>query len=212
MTRATLLSLLLAATAACIPEEGPLMAANEDCLGCHGGVGDAPTWTLAGTMGGRGSHVTITDKNGWTFTIHAARNGNFYTAEKVAFPVVVTVDGERMPGEVRYGGCNVCHGPGGEVVTGPLMAPGTDCLICHFPRSPITDDAFTVAGTWQGPGRTVSVTGVPSMTTNQVGNFYTSAPVAFPATARVGGETMEPPLEYGGCNRCHGNGGDAGGD
>jgi hypothetical protein len=208
--RALLAAAALLAATACIPEEGPLMAAHQDCLGCHGGGGDAPAWTVAGTFGSQGTHVTVTDANGWSFTLHAARNGNFYTAEKVAFPVRVSVNGEAMPGEVRYGGCNVCHGEGGTIVTGPLMAPGSDCLRCH--DGSVAEARFTVAGTWRGPGHTVSVTGVPAMTTNAVGNFYTAARVSFPAVARVDGETMGPPLEYGGCNRCHGAGGEAEGD
>ena len=102
--------------AACVPEEGPLMAPGQDCLECHGGGGgeeDAKAWTVAGTMGRQGSRIDVTDADGKGVALHAAQNGNFYTAESVRFPLVVAVDGRRMPGTVSYGGCNRCHGPGG---------------------------------------------------------------------------------------------------
>jgi predicted CXXCH cytochrome family protein len=206
--RAFAVAALLAA--ACVPGEGPLMAPNQDCLGCHG-RGEAQGWTVAGTYGGRGSRVTITDANGKSLTLHTARNGNFYTAEPVTFPLRVAVDGREMQDPVRkYGGCNVCHGPGGAVIPGELMAPGTDCLFCHDGSGATT--VFTSAGTWPGPaGQTVTLSdGVRTIAlqTNAAGNFYTSDPISFPFTARVGGSTMDPPVTYGGCNECHGRGGD----
>lgn len=106
----------------CIPEEGPLMEPGRDCLECHGGGGgggeeeeDARAWTVAGTMGHQGSRIVINDATGWTFTLHAAKNGNFYTAETVRFPLTVSVDGEPMEAPVTYGGCNRngCHASGG---------------------------------------------------------------------------------------------------
>lgn len=118
--------------AGCVPESGPLMEAGADCLECHGGSGgeeEARAWSVAGTMGGKGSRVVVTDATGWTFTLHAARNGNFYTAEDVAYPIRVAVDGEEMadavPSPLSTGaciesrcctgsrcGCNDCHGDG----------------------------------------------------------------------------------------------------
>lgn len=204
-----------ALSAACIPSEGPLMAPHQDCLGCHG-RGEARTWTVAGTYGGRGSRITITDATGRTFTLHAARNGNFYTAEPVVFPLRVSVDGKEMPDPVKkYGGCNACHGPGGVDITGELMAPGSDCLVCH--DGSVAEKVFTVAGTWSRAGATVTLTdGVvtETLTTNAVGNFFTERQFASPLslTARVDGQTMEPKVTYGGCNACHGAGGEAGGD
>jgi hypothetical protein len=208
--------------AACVPEEGPLMAPNQDCLRCHGGGGDARAWTVAGTFGGRGSRVAITDANGWSFTLHAAENGNFYTAEKVVFPLRVSVDGRPMAkkdtGEVillKYGGCNVCHGPGGAVLPmDEFMAPGSDCLFCHG-GSGIAEKVFSAAGTWSGPGSQVTLTdGATSETlvTNRVGNFFTEMAFTQPLslTASVDGRTMEPRVTYGGCNRCHPFGRNAG--
>jgi hypothetical protein len=45
-----------------------------------------------------------------------------------------------------------------------------------------------------------------------VGNFYLDVAIGFPASATVNRETMSPNPDYGGCNRCHGPGGTAGGD
>jgi hypothetical protein len=119
-----------------------------------------------------------------------------------------------MPQPVTYGGCNRCHGPGGAAsgATGPLMAPGQDCLACHDGSQAVK---WTVAGTWgAAAGRTVTLTDARgrslSLTTNQVGNFYTSQALTFPLTVRAGGQQMPAPVTYGGCNRCHGPGGSAG--
>ncbi len=98
--------------AGCIPEEGPLMLPGSDCLDCHGGD-EAKTWTAAGTWNPEGSHVTITDSKGKSFTLRTNRAGNFYTAEPLAFPLSVSVNGTPMPAAVTYGGCNACHGWGG---------------------------------------------------------------------------------------------------
>ena len=98
--------------AGCIPEEGPLMARGDDCLGCHSGGGEAKAWTVAGTMGHQGSAVTISDAKGWSFTIRANQAGNFYSAEAMAFPLRVAVDGAVMSAAVSDGSCNNCHGHG----------------------------------------------------------------------------------------------------
>jgi hypothetical protein len=118
MTRAGLLAALLLATAACIPEEGPMMEPGSNCLECHDG-GEAPRWTVAGTVGGsmggsRGSKVRIQDANGKAFTLTANQAGNFWSAESVAFPLRVSVDGSQMPPpNPTTGSCNQCHGAGG---------------------------------------------------------------------------------------------------
>ena len=118
MRLASALALAALAGAACVPEEGPLMAPGRDCLECHGGGGeeDAKPWTVAGTMGGQGSRIDVTDANGFAFTLHAAQNGNFYTAESVRFPLRVSVDGRAMNQAVSasMASCNRCHGSGGD--------------------------------------------------------------------------------------------------
>jgi predicted CXXCH cytochrome family protein len=199
----------LLSAAACAPAEGPLMAPGRDCLSCHDG-GAARRWTAAGTWSRANQHVTIRDANGKSFTIRTNRVGNFYTAEPLAFPLQVSVDGRAMPVAVNDGSCNRCHARGQAAVTGPLMAAGQDCLGCHDGRGAV---AFSAAGTWGGADATVTITDaaqkVVTLVTNQVGNFYTSEPLAFPLTVRVGTRTMPDPVTYGGCNECHGTGGTA---
>ncbi len=208
--RAAALAALLLAGAACIPENGPLMAPGQDCLSCHDGD-EAPGWTVAGTFPGRGRSVTIADANGKTFTLRTNQVGNFYTAEPLAFPLRVGVDGEAMPGPVTYGGCNLCHANGGKgEAPGALMTPGRDCLACH---DGAIATRWTAAGTWTPPGSSVTIRDSAGKTvqlvTNEVGNFYTAEALAFPIRASVNGQTMSPDPSYGGCNGCHGGeGGD----
>jgi hypothetical protein len=209
MTRAAaVVSFLLAS--ACIPGNGPMMMPFQDCLGCHGS--SAKTWTAAGTWR-QGSHVSITDATGKTVSLHGNEAGNFYTAERLAFPLTVSVDGNVMkdsgtgaPIPLGYGGCNACHRA--ELITvGPEMAPGSDCLSCHSVGGMASAHPFTAAGTFPPQGQTV-VVGSQTATTNRVGNFYITAPVGtFPVPASVGGRSMEGGAPYGGCGRCHGNGG-----
>jgi hypothetical protein len=97
------------------------MARGDDCLDCHGG-GEAQAWTAAGTLGiggsegplpgGRGSKIALTDAAGRSITVRANQAGNFYTAERLAFPLQVAVDGQPMSAPVQDGSCNRCHGHG----------------------------------------------------------------------------------------------------
>ncbi|HET8540277.1 MAG TPA: hypothetical protein VFL83_10435 [Anaeromyxobacter sp.] len=216
MKSAAVLTLL--AASACIPSRGPMMDPHRDCLGCHGG-GEAKRWTAAGTWT-EGARVTVIDANGKNVPMDGNQAGNFYTAEGLALPFTVSVNGETMPdpavtaeprpaARLSYGGCNACHlGPGQVIELGPEMLPGSDCLTCHGAGG-MASTRFSAAGTfpppeWQ-PGTSVSVGGV-STTTNSVGNFFIEAPIAFPARATVRGSTMNPDPSYGGCNRCHVNG------
>jgi hypothetical protein len=111
MTRATALAALLAAAAlapGCIPEEGPMMEPGSNCLECHSG-GEAPRWTLAGTLTGRGIAIPIRDANGKSFTLHSNQAGNFWTAESLAFPVRVTAEGMNFNVTAADAECNRCH-------------------------------------------------------------------------------------------------------
>ncbi len=197
---------LLLVASACVPGNGPMMAPFQDCLGCHSSAGSAKAWTVAGTWA-KGATVTVTDANGKTVTLHGNEAGNFYTRESLAGPLTVSVDGKVMPASAnpqQYGGCNACHHA--ETVTvGPLMAPGSDCLTCHGAAGMATAK-FTAAGTFPPQGQAVAV-GSQTATTNEVGNFYVAAPIAFPAIAAVGGSVMPDRVTYGGCNLCHGGGG-----
>jgi hypothetical protein len=61
------------------------------------------------------AHVDIVDANGWRIRLRTNTAGNFYTAEKIVFPLTVSVEKDgvvnQMPGTVSYGGCNGCHDP-----------------------------------------------------------------------------------------------------
>jgi hypothetical protein len=125
-----------ALSASCVPGQGPLMSPGENCLECHGGgtlpggpptVADAedegPRWTIAGTVyrsftapagdGIQGAKVHVRDAAGRVFTLRTNRAGNFYTAERVQFPVRVILeyggDLREMELDAAYGGCNACH-------------------------------------------------------------------------------------------------------
>jgi YD repeat-containing protein len=112
MRRAALTALLLA-SAACIPDQGPMMKPGDDCLGCHGG-GGAKRWTVAGTWTAQGQHVGIVDADGKSFSLHTNKAGNFWSSEPVTFPLQVSVDGAAMADPVAAvdASCNRCHGNG----------------------------------------------------------------------------------------------------
>jgi hypothetical protein len=219
--------------ASCVPGDGPSMRPFEDCLSCHSS-GEARAWTVAGTWR-HGATVTVVDRNGKTVTMRGNEVGNFYTAEGLTFPLTVYVDGKVMtspsdhvtPKPLTYGGCNLCH-HAETLSVGPLMAPGFDCLTCHGPGG-MAEARFTAAGTWGATtGTSVTLGGTYATTTNAAGNFVfcasgnpctwegasygTVAPITIssgsPSTVRVGNQTMGPPLTYGGCNACHGRGGE----
>lgn len=194
--RAAVAAATLLLAAGCIPNEGPLMSPFEDCLKCHG-KGEGPAWSAAGTWA-RGAKIEVVDAGGKSVTMTGNKVGNFYTAESLRFPLTVYVDGARMPAPVTYGGCNICH-HGREVTTGPLMAPGSDCLSCHGPGGIAT--RLYAAGTFTdvAVGTSVQV-GTSTTTTNAVGNFYFTAPVTL-SSASVGGRTMINPGAS--CNTCH---------
>jgi hypothetical protein len=211
----------------------------QDCLGCHSSSGSAHhTWTVAGTWA-KGATITVVDQDGKTVTMRGNEVGNFYTAEGLAFPLIVYVNGRVMtsttdhvtPKPITYGGCNVCHRA--ETITvGPLMAPGADCLTCHGPAG-MAEAKFTAAGTWGSTaGASVTLGGTYTTTANSVGNFVfcvsgnpctwegasygVVAPITIsptsPSSVTVTANTRTDGmtrLDYGGCNACHGRGGSA---
>ncbi|HEX9052520.1 MAG TPA: hypothetical protein VF841_18480 [Anaeromyxobacter sp.] len=218
MTRAAAVLLPLLA-GACVPADGPMMAPFQDCLGCHSSSGSARTWTVAGTWA-KGATVVVTDANGRTVTLRGNEAGNFYTAEPLAFPITVSVNGKAMKDSTTgavipllyWGGlgasCNVCHRA--ETITlGPDMAPGSRCLGCHVAGRMASDHPFTAAGTF-APGQPVQVGTEAATTRPASGNFFVTGPVAFPASATVGGSSMQGGAPHGDCNACHGAGGSAG--
>jgi len=102
---------------------------------------------------------------------------------------------------------------------GELMLPGTDCMACHREGGRATDSVFTAAGTvFRGPtcpeglqGAVVTVEDAEGttvdMTTNAIGNFFTSLPLSPPlqVSVDVAGETvmMSGTPGTGACGSCH---------
>ena len=122
--------LSLATPFACVPNDSPVMYPGENCQYCHGTdpvhyVVDrrrhGRTWTVAGTIfdpanpafGVEGANVTITDANGFSFSLRTNQAGNFYSAETVALPLTACVErnGQKtcQPTPVTSGACSNCH-------------------------------------------------------------------------------------------------------
>lgn len=116
--------------------ESPLMHPGRDCIDCHS-RGEGPSFSIAGTVyptahepndcngveGDNDVHVEITDAAGTTITLSVNSAGNFYSTERVAYPIqakVVTIGQERAMGAAQMtGACNSCH-----TETGLNGAPG----------------------------------------------------------------------------------------
>jgi hypothetical protein len=120
---AALLAALMLITAACVPEEGPMMEPGHDCMECHDG-GEAKAWTVAGTIGGfmggtigaLGQQIQIVDAAGKSFTLRVNKAGNFWSSEPVQLPLQPSRDGNAMPALAPSGSCNRtngCHGNAG---------------------------------------------------------------------------------------------------
>jgi hypothetical protein len=98
---------------------------GEPCIECHAREGEGPRFTLSGTVYDglasttpvTGATIRVVDADGVEITLISARNGNFYTAQAVAFPV--QVQGSRCPdtramatpvtqadGDCNMGGCH----------------------------------------------------------------------------------------------------------
>lgn len=122
---------------ACEPVNGPLMDPGEDCVACHNS-GEGPDWTFAGTVfraldspasdGVRGVKVHAVDATGRRVTVTSNEAGNFYLADRLTFPLQVSVErGGRtseMEDPVLDGGCNRCHDvPPQELAAGRIVAP-----------------------------------------------------------------------------------------
>ena len=78
-------------------------------------------FTLAGTLytnatgntGFVGANITLTDNNNQTINIVTQANGNFWTMQAIAFPVLVVASAcpsaVKMPLAAANGNCNSCH-------------------------------------------------------------------------------------------------------
>lgn len=127
-------------------DTGPLMTPGEDCLTCHSENGGARTFTVAGTVYDRfdarsdrgldGAEVVITDATGKQLSLATNAAGNFYTDERLTFPIAAEVHRgdsvRRMGVRPPTGACSSCHnrpptgGAQGRVFVGPhdSLAPG----------------------------------------------------------------------------------------
>lgn len=122
--------------------EGPDMAPGEACIACHQGSGEAPQFSIAGTVyptahepdncvGGTTTGpatITITDSNGKVVALPVSAGGNFYYQGAIALPykAKVTVgSAERdMSASQTSGDCNSCHTQtGAQNAPGRIMAP-----------------------------------------------------------------------------------------
>ena len=148
-----IVSLAMVVVAACTPENGPLMRPGEDCLRCHGGsaggtgglpVEQATPWSFAGTVypavdasagaGIEGASIQVTDAAGATLAVHSNLAGNFYSAERVAFPLRVCVSRsgavQCMLTPAPHGACNFCHALPPVAGTLGRIAPVAQIGIC----------------------------------------------------------------------------------
>jgi hypothetical protein len=222
--RAAILSLVLGGAACGIPAHGPTMEAGADCLECHNRGEGEPSFTVAGTLyreptaaagdGVKSARIHLLGADGRSVTVRSNQSGNFYTRERLAFPLLVVVEGgglaAGMSSPVPEGGCNACHGlppraahalpepPGRVALTGgtgdELMLPGFDCQLCHRPGGaaaafPWTASGTVFAGAAGDEGVTVTITDARGATftrvTNRAGNFFVPEAMALGGAARV---------------------------
>jgi hypothetical protein len=137
--------LLALALSACSDPNDPRALRNlgEECVGCHMPGKKAAEWpftaggTIYRTAGDEASPgladviIVLTDATGKEVRLRSNRAGNFFTGEKLAFPVSVVVrrDGSERRTAVRAGpcaagGCNACHtSPPRGGAPGRLYAP-----------------------------------------------------------------------------------------
>lgn len=126
--RAALLAAL--ATAACADpnQTEALRNLGDDCLSCHkpGGKAAKALFTLGGTVyrtasddpvpGLPGARLAVTGADGRRLELATNEKGNFWSKDRVAFPVAVEVWREGVearrsvgPGPCAHGACNDCH-------------------------------------------------------------------------------------------------------
>jgi mono/diheme cytochrome c family protein len=116
--------------------EGSSMAPGQACIACHATSGEAPIFSIAGTIyptahepsgcystGVSGAQVEITDKNGSVTTYTVNSVGNFRGQGSIALPykakVLYAGRTRAMSASQSSGDCNVCH-----TENGTNSAPG----------------------------------------------------------------------------------------
>jgi cytochrome c553 len=99
------------------------------CMSCHGAGGNAPRFTMGGTLyataaGGApvvGATITVRDASGQSIDVVSAQNGNFWIVQAVTYPVTVYASScptvQPMIATSATGDCNSCHAAG--------VGPGT---------------------------------------------------------------------------------------
>ena len=132
--------------AACESEEegSAEMDPGSNCISCHAGSDDAPRFTAAGTVYGRGdaaaneglAGVTVTlvgSGGGETVTLTTNSVGNFFTGAPLTPPISVTVSlgGNTAAMSGATGACAECHAPGTGVSPARVHVGG--CAACHTP-------------------------------------------------------------------------------
>jgi hypothetical protein len=212
--------LALVVTVGCgIPSEGPAMRPGDNCLDCHGFTAAGTIFTNAtddasrGVIGGR---VHLTDANGRTLTLKTNETGNFYTREKLTFPLVILVEKDGLLAVMRTpapdGGCNRCHtlpppatelpelAPGRVALVGgsgdEFMLPGFDCQSCHSPGGQARNVPFSASGTvFVSPDGGAGDEGVTVSITDAEGRVFEAV------TNRVGNFSMTQSIAFGGSAR-----------
>lgn len=115
--------------------EGAEMLPGSDCLVCHkSGGGEAPPWTVGGTIfadidGTAAADkvvIRVTDADGKTIEIESNRVGNFYSADRLTPPFTAEVEAngtvKSMSSSITTGACGSCHTCDGAAA-GKLYAP-----------------------------------------------------------------------------------------
>ncbi|HEY3452939.1 MAG TPA: hypothetical protein VGK67_41740 [Myxococcales bacterium] len=111
-------------------QESPSMQPGKACIACHASDGEAPLFTLAGTVYPTfhepdqcvsqvvSAQVIVTDAAGQKVTMNVSpSSGNFSSFQPEQFPVTVEVvdsAGRKRPtaSGASSGDCNLCHAPG----------------------------------------------------------------------------------------------------
>jgi hypothetical protein len=212
-----LLAIIAVVTAAgCgIPSEGPAMRPGENCLDCHGFTAAGTLFTNATddtSQGVKGARVHLTDASGRTVSLTTNETGNFYTRERLAFPLQILVEGNGLLAVMRTptpdGGCNRCHtvpapatelpelAPGRVALVGgagdEFMLPGFDCQSCHSAGGPVRNVPFSSSGTvFVSEAGGAGEEGVTVTITDAQGRVFEAV------TNRVGNFSMTQPIAFG---------------
>ena len=115
------------------------MRPGEACIACHSGSGEAPGFTVAGTLfptmhepndcnGTSIASIEITDATGRVVTLTPNSAGNFSSGTGLRFPIRAKVAANGLVREMASpqmsGDCNACHTqPGTQGALGRVVVP-----------------------------------------------------------------------------------------